>query len=42
MLARTRPLPRNAWCMTSAIATPATVSTATVTTVKKVVFHNAP
>ena len=38
MLARTRPRPLNALCMTSAIATPRTVSRTTQTTVKNVVL----
>jgi hypothetical protein len=41
MLARTRARPRSARCMTSAIATPMTVSSATVVTVKNVVLPKA-
>src|SRR6266511_198062 len=41
MLARTRPRPRNARFMTSAMQTPTVVSMATVTTVNDVVFQKA-
>ena len=41
MLARTMARPLKALCITSAIATPSTVSSETQTTVKNVVFQNA-
>ena len=39
--ARTQPRPRNSWFSTSAIAMPSTVSTLTVTSAKRTVFHTA-
>src|SRR6266498_612062 len=41
MLARTKPLPRKAWCMTNAIDTPITISIETEITVKKEVLPKA-
>jgi hypothetical protein len=41
MLARTRPLPRSAWCITSAMETPMTISSSSVVTVKNVVLKKA-